>query len=75
MQLHKDNLDFDPKCRNVVIRRMIEQNTDTRLNPELRKACRIDMAKFCAAIFQNTKKDDQTELNGKLTECLKVSVT
>ena len=72
LKLHRNDLKFDLKCHSIVSRRMIEQSTDTRLNPELRKACRPDMGKFCKNIYHNTRNDeDKVELNGKLTECLK----
>ncbi|XP_064105225.1 Golgi apparatus protein 1-like [Macrobrachium nipponense] len=72
LRMHKEELNFDSRCRLVVMRRMVEQTTDSRLNPELRKACRQDMAKFCLSIFEE-QQNSQTELdlNGKLTECLK----
>lgn len=55
----------------MVMRRLVEQTTDTRLNPELRRACKHDMAKFCSALFDRANTSS-TELNGLLTECLKV---
>lgn len=57
-------------CRQVVVRRMVEQTTDVRLNPDLYQACRRDMAKFCSELVEQMELSS-TELNGKLTECLK----
>ncbi|CAL4172191.1 unnamed protein product, partial [Meganyctiphanes norvegica] len=62
--------DFEARCRMLVTRRLVEQSTDQRLNPELRKACKVDMAKFCSRLFDQSMKSD-VEFNGKVTECLK----
>lgn len=70
-QKKKSELNFDPMCRQVVVRRMVEQTTDVRLNPDLYQACRRDMAKFCSELVEQMELSS-TELNGKLTECLKV---
>lgn len=67
---YKENVNFDGNCRALVIRRMVEQTTDTRLNPDLLKACRHDMAKFCHKLFER-ERTTNTELNGLVTECLK----
>uniref|UniRef100_A0A2P2I582 Golgi apparatus protein 1-like n=1 Tax=Hirondellea gigas TaxID=1518452 RepID=A0A2P2I582_9CRUS len=60
---------FDRKCRRLVVSRMIEQNSDARLNPELLTACHTDIIHHCAEIFAKTKTS-KTELNGKITDCL-----
>ncbi|XP_037799147.1 Golgi apparatus protein 1-like [Penaeus monodon] len=70
LKKRKNELNFDPMCRQVVVRRMVEQTTDVRLNPDLYRACRIDMTKFCFELLEKMKKSN-TEINGKLTECLK----
>lgn len=46
----KDEPTFDDKCKNVVIKRMIEQNTDYRFNPALQSACLLDINKHCKSV-------------------------
>lgn len=70
LKSNKEMANFDSGCRLVVMRRLVEQTTDTRLNPELLRACRHDMAKFCSVLFDRANASS-TELNGLLTECLK----
>lgn len=70
LKSYKEEPSFDGNCRAVIIRRLVEQTTDARLNPELLRACRRDMAKFCSALFEK-ERTTSTELNGLLTECLK----
>ncbi|XP_071453139.1 Golgi apparatus protein 1 [Hetaerina americana] len=66
----KNNPAFDRKCQNVVIRRMIEQSSDYRLNPALQTGCRQDINKFCSHVVATQPKD--MELEGKVVRCLKV---
>ncbi|KAL1123978.1 hypothetical protein AAG570_001748 [Ranatra chinensis] len=61
---------FDAQCRLVIIKRMIEQNTDYRLNPALQKDCQQDIVKFCSEAIAALKKDDP-KLEGKVIRCLK----
>lgn len=49
---------------------MIEQNTDYRLNPDLRKACQPDIKKFCKNVILKANPDK--ELDGEVINCLKV---
>ena len=44
-------------------------STDYRLNPQLRKACKADIAKFCHVTMQESKP---TELEGEVIKCLKL---
>lgn len=62
---------FNKKCRLVVIHRMIEQNSDYRLNPSLQENCKPDIKKFCYDKIIHAKPDQ--ELNGEVIKCLKVS--
>lgn len=61
---------FNEDCRKIVIHRMIEQNTDYRLNPDLRKSCQPDIKKFCKNVILEANPDE--ELDGKVINCLKV---
>nr|XP_045603883.1 Golgi apparatus protein 1-like [Procambarus clarkii] len=70
LKANKEEPNFDGNCRSIVIRRMVEQTTDTRLDPDLLKACRHDMGKFCNNFFEK-EKVTSTELNGLVTDCLK----
>lgn len=68
-QKHKDEKGFNKKCRLVVIHRIIEQNSDYRLNPSLIKNCKTDIRKFCGDIISDEVPDK--ELNGKVYKCLR----
>lgn len=69
LKQHRDEPNFDNDCHIVVVNRMIEQNMDFRFNPTLHKACKANIANYCAPIIANSKKDE--ELNGKVVDCLK----
>ncbi|GLH04957.1 Golgi apparatus protein 1 [Gryllus bimaculatus] len=69
LKRYKDETTFDPKCRTIVVRRMIEQSTDYRFNPLLQKGCKRDISKFCTEIVASEPTD--SELNGKVIKCLK----
>jgi Golgi apparatus protein 1 len=69
-QRYKDETSFDPKCKLIVVRRMIEQSHDYRFNPLLQKGCRIDISKFCSEVI--AKEPQDKELEGKVVKCLKV---
>uniref|UniRef100_T1J4W1 Golgi apparatus protein 1 n=1 Tax=Strigamia maritima TaxID=126957 RepID=T1J4W1_STRMM len=66
---YKDKLKFDGRCRQIVIRRMVQQNTDYRLNPHLRKACSTEMTKYCKHILNSEPQNLAFE--GKVIDCLK----
>lgn len=70
LQRYKDESSFDPKCRQVVVHRMIEQSHDYRFNPLLQEGCRIDISKFCSEVIATEPQDK--ELEGKVVKCLKV---
>lgn len=50
LKRYKDELTFDDKCKNIVIRRMIEQNTDYRFNTALQNACGSDIDRHCKEV-------------------------
>lgn len=70
LKVFKDDSTFDPKCKLVVIRRMIEQSNDYRFNPALTRGCQPDISKFCADVI--AKHPEDSELEGKVIKCLKV---
>lgn len=70
LQRYKDETTFDPKCKAIVVRRMIEQSHDYRFNPMLQKGCHIDISKFCSEVI--AKEPQDKELEGKVVKCLKV---
>jgi Fe2+ transport system protein B len=72
LQRYKDETTFDPKCKVIVVRRMIEQSHDYRFNPLLLKGCHIDIAKFCSGVV--AKEPQDKELEGKVDKCLKVRI-
>ncbi|XP_059141674.1 Golgi apparatus protein 1-like [Physella acuta] len=72
MNCLKSNLEdsgFDHRCRQIVLRRQIEQSQDFRLNPHLQKACRLDIPKYCATIYDGSNREE--EMEGKVIDCLK----
>uniref|UniRef100_A0A8C0JK79 Golgi apparatus protein 1 n=1 Tax=Canis lupus dingo TaxID=286419 RepID=A0A8C0JK79_CANLU len=70
LKQNKNSELMDPKCKQMITKRQITQNTDYRLNPVLRKACKADIPKFCHGIL--TKAKDDSELEGQVISCLKL---
>uniref|UniRef100_A0A8C0YPZ9 Golgi apparatus protein 1 n=1 Tax=Cyprinus carpio carpio TaxID=630221 RepID=A0A8C0YPZ9_CYPCA len=70
LKLNKNSELMDPKCKQMITKRQITQNTDYRLNPVLRKACKADIPKFCQSILG--KASDANELEGQVISCLKL---
>ncbi|CAG7726469.1 unnamed protein product [Allacma fusca] len=50
------------RCGRTLRMRQIEQNSDARLNPRLRKACRSDISRFCPNVQYG---------EGRVLKCLK----
>ncbi|XP_045028229.1 LOW QUALITY PROTEIN: Golgi apparatus protein 1 [Daphnia magna] len=61
-----DDSTLELHCKELVLERMAEQNLDIRFNPNLKKACSMDIPKFCLG---SASKD--RELEGKVVDCLK----
>ncbi|TRY58337.1 hypothetical protein DNTS_031780 [Danionella cerebrum] len=70
LKLNKNSELMDPKCKQMITKRQITQNTDYRLNPVLRKACKADIPKFCQGILNTAS--DASELEGQVISCLKL---
>uniref|UniRef100_A0A8B9RNC9 Golgi apparatus protein 1 n=1 Tax=Astyanax mexicanus TaxID=7994 RepID=A0A8B9RNC9_ASTMX len=70
LKQNKNSELMDPKCKQMITKRQITQNTDYRLNPVLRKACKADIPKFCQNILNKAKDDN--ELEGQVISCLKL---
>uniref|UniRef100_A0A8C7UTM2 Golgi apparatus protein 1 n=1 Tax=Oncorhynchus mykiss TaxID=8022 RepID=A0A8C7UTM2_ONCMY len=70
LKQNKNSELMDPKCKQMITKRQITQNTDYRLNPILRKACKADIPKFCQPILN--KASDDSELEGQVIGCLKL---
>ncbi|XP_066493030.1 Golgi apparatus protein 1 [Tiliqua scincoides] len=70
LKQNKNSEVMDPKCKQMITKRQITQNTDYRLNPVLRKACKADIPKFCESILRKAK--DDSELEGQVISCLKL---
>nr|SVE88629.1 EOG090X05VD [Daphnia sinensis] len=64
-----DDSTLEAHCKELVLERMAEQNLDIRFNPNLKKACSMDIQKFCLGVWQSASKD--RELEGKVVDCLK----
>ena len=50
LKKYKDEPVFDNKCKDFVIQRMIEQNTDYRFNTALQNSCSVDINKHCKQV-------------------------
>ncbi|XP_061594181.1 Golgi apparatus protein 1-like isoform X1 [Cololabis saira] len=70
LKQNKNSELMDPKCKQMITKRQITQNSDYRLNPVLRKACRADIPKFCQSIL--IKASEDSELEGQVIACLKL---
>ncbi|XP_040024135.1 Golgi apparatus protein 1-like [Gasterosteus aculeatus] len=70
LKQNKNSELMDPKCKQMITKRQITQNTDYRLNPVLRKACKADIPKFCQPILNKAMAD--SELEGQVIACLKL---
>ncbi|XP_036066667.1 Golgi apparatus protein 1 isoform X1 [Oryzias melastigma] len=70
LKQNKNSELMDPKCKQMITKRQITQSTDYRLNPVLRKACRVDIPKFCQSILHKASED--SELEGQVISCLKL---
>ncbi|XP_048885953.1 Golgi apparatus protein 1b isoform X2 [Brienomyrus brachyistius] len=70
LKQNKNSELMDPKCKQMITKRQITQNTDFRLNPVLRKACKADIPKFCQSVLN--KATDDSELEGQVISCLKL---
>ncbi|KAE8296698.1 Golgi apparatus protein 1 Cysteine-rich fibroblast growth factor receptor Precursor [Larimichthys crocea] len=70
LKQNKNSELMDPKCKQLITKRQITQNTDYRLNPVLRKACKADIPKFCQPILNKATPD--SELEGQVISCLKL---
>lgn len=67
-QLLRPNLELG--CRKVVIDRIMEQNSDARLNPSLWSACHNDAKLGCQYEFTQAQESADS-LNGRVIKCLK----
>uniref|UniRef100_A0A3P8RJ45 Golgi apparatus protein 1 n=1 Tax=Amphiprion percula TaxID=161767 RepID=A0A3P8RJ45_AMPPE len=70
LKQNKNSELMDRKCKQMVIKRQITQNTDYRLNPVLRRVCRADIPKFCQSVLNKATVD--SELEGQVIACLKL---
>nr|ARK19823.1 venom protein [Ampulex compressa] len=70
LKRYEDEPTFDDRCKNIVIQRMIEQNTDYRFNTALQSSCSNDINKHCKEVLIHEPTD--RELEGKVIKCLKI---
>lgn len=68
-QLHKDKEGFNPKCRVIVMHRLMEQNMNNFLNPSLQRNCQLDISKFCKKELMNTV---EINIGDTVIKCLKI---
>lgn len=64
----------EPKCRRLLLKRLQIQNSDYRLNPRLKSACDRDIPKFCSKVI-SSNHDLTVELDGQMIACLKNQYT
>ncbi|CAB1331547.1 unnamed protein product, partial [Coregonus sp. 'balchen'] len=89
LKQNKNSELMDPKCKQMITKRQITQNTDYRLNPVLKKSCKADIPKFCQSILNKATGDSELEgqisrlcpeeaaaqeQTGQVEECLKVNL-
>lgn len=67
--MNKDEKGFNPKCRDIVMHRLMEQNMNNFLNPALLKNCQIDISKYCKKDLTNV---DEKNAGDTVLKCLKV---
>ncbi|ERL89133.1 hypothetical protein D910_06509, partial [Dendroctonus ponderosae] len=48
LRKHKDQKGFNKKCSAVLMHRILEQNSNSLLNPTLQENCHMDISKFCS---------------------------
>ncbi|PRD28569.1 UNVERIFIED_CONTAM: Glg1 [Trichonephila clavipes] len=65
----RDDNGMERTCRKIILKRMVEQHSDYRLNPRLKQACIRDIPKFCSSVIAENK--EATEFEGKVINCLK----
>ncbi|XP_015608654.1 Golgi apparatus protein 1 isoform X2 [Cephus cinctus] len=70
LKVAKNRPSFDEKCKSMVVRRMIEQNTDYRFNVALQSACVTDIDRHCKEVLM--RESTVHELEGKVIKCLKI---
>lgn len=61
---------MDKTCKKIVIKRMVEQHSDYRLNARLKQACFKDIPKFCSTVIADHKEGEEFE--GKV--CIQAEV-
>lgn len=69
LKSNKDKRGFNKQCHTVVTHRIIEQNSDYRLNPALQQSCKQDINKFCIQVLENARSEHG--LHGAMIKCLK----
>jgi len=67
----KEDKDFDLECKRIVVRRIVQHSRDYRLNPQLQRACKLDLPKFCSQHIVHHEGAERMFLEGKVIECLK----
>ena len=56
-------------CHSIVLKRLLQQNKDYRLNPRLKSGCKKEIKKYCADVIIKRKPDEL--LDGAMISCLK----
>ncbi|KAJ6225809.1 hypothetical protein RDWZM_004354 [Blomia tropicalis] len=66
---HRKERGLGGNCRSLILKRLLQQNKDYRLNPRLKQGCNSEIKKYCSDIILKSKPDEL--LDGKIGLCLK----
>ncbi|CAG9864486.1 unnamed protein product [Phyllotreta striolata] len=67
LKANMDEKGFNKKCRQIVVHRLMERNTNYQLNPSLQKNCALDMNKFCKRELKTADRKPEDSI----IKCLK----
>ena len=66
---HRRDHGIGNNCRVLILKRLLHQNQDYRLNPRLKGGCKKEIKKYCSEIIINRNPEEL--LDGKVISCLK----
>lgn len=61
---HRKERGLGGNCRSLILKRLLQQNKDYRLNPRLKQGCNSEIKKYCSDIILKSKPDEL--LDGKV---------
>lgn len=66
---HRNEIGVAQNCRSLIVKRILVQNKDYRLNPRLKNGCKKEIHKHCSSILIGSNSNEL--LDGKIIACLK----